>query len=154
MGRQDHGASPADAADRVTDAPHEAASASSPSGSVPTGAVGFGGRTFRSEGGKLIANPLERRKPDGRTGIALGFPFCELHEVVAGEDVAAELAEYLSCPKRAAAPELFEALDEFEHCFSRLDLSDSASQEAMRLAGIKARAALAKARAAMEVHHG
>lgn len=74
--------------------------------------TGFGGRTFRADGPLSIwVNPLERVRDDGSTGITLGFRLAIL-TMTAGEDetLAEQLAEYLSCPKRAAAPDLYEAL--------------------------------------------
>jgi hypothetical protein len=70
---------------------------------------GFGGRVFEADGRIIRVAPFERRK-EGGVSISLGFPFATLEEYVDPPEVAAELAEYLSCSKRAAAPELYEAL--------------------------------------------
>lgn len=73
-------------------------------------AGGFGGRTFRANGAEIIVEPLRRVHADGSSGIMLGFPFATLSGLVS-DDQAAELAEYLSSPVRAVAPELFRALE-------------------------------------------
>lgn len=99
-------ASPA-SQDRATGLRPQPPAASSQS-SVPD-AGGFGGRTFRAEGKKLYVNPQRRVH-------AIGFPFGELHPEAVADDVAPELAEYLSCPKRATAPDLYDALKSLLCC--------------------------------------
>jgi hypothetical protein len=78
---------------------------------------GFGGRTYSADGRTIRVEPKEISKADGRTNIALGFPFSTLEEYVEPESVSEQLAEYLSCPKRAAAPELYEATMAFVACY-------------------------------------
>ena len=133
-------------ADRATDAPHGAAKASPPSGSVSTGAVGFGGRAYSASGNVLHVAPLRVSHSDGRTGYSLGFPMAQIDTEVVGEDVPKALAEYLSCPKRAAAPDLFEALDEMQRLAS--DIPAMARNERFGALRMKALAALSKARGA------
>jgi hypothetical protein len=67
--------------------------------------TGFGGRSYRARDREIFVQPLEVRKADGRTGVQLGFPLATLGAAV-DDDTAEELAEYLSCPKRAASPDL------------------------------------------------
>jgi hypothetical protein len=101
--------------------------------------AGFGGRTFSADGRTISVEPKEIHKEDGRTNITLGFPFATLEDYVEPDSIATELAEYLSCPKRAAAPELYEALSEW---------LEAVGPEAVFRARRKATAALTKARAA------
>jgi hypothetical protein len=106
---------------------------------------GFGGRTFRADGPLSIwVNPLERTREDGSTGITLGFRLGTL-TATAGEDetLAAQLAEYLSCPKRAAAHELYEALLEMVMAAEGAGLDSRSRRKNALTRGL---AALAKAR--------
>jgi hypothetical protein len=73
-------------------------------------AGGFGERTFSADGRLIRVEPKEVSKENGRTNITLGFPFATLEEYVDPASIADDLADYLSCPKRAAAPELYRDL--------------------------------------------
>lgn len=77
--------------------------------------AGFGGRTYSADGLVLRVEPLRTEHSDGSTGYSLGFQFAELSDIIGdSNDIADKLAEYLSCPKRAAAHALYEALVEAE----------------------------------------
>jgi hypothetical protein len=77
---------------------------------VISGGGGFGGRSFYADGGTIRVRPkVTLEKENVRDRISLGFPLAILDEF-AGID-AKQLADYLSCPVRAAAPELLEALE-------------------------------------------
>jgi hypothetical protein len=94
-----------------TDVGRSPASQGSGKAGIPNAATGgFGGLTFRAEGRAVFVEPKEIHKEDGRTNVTLGFPFATLEDYVKPDSIANDLAEYLSCPKRAAAPELYRVL--------------------------------------------
>jgi hypothetical protein len=74
-------------------------------------AGGLGGRIYTAVGRSVRIEPKKTRAADGSSSFSLGCPFATIDECVEPEDAGELLAEYLSCPKRAAAQRLFEALE-------------------------------------------
>lgn len=110
--------------------------------------LGFGGRAYTADGLEIRVEPLRHERENGSVGYSLGFPFATLSEFMGDDnDIPEKLAEYLSCPKRAAAPALYEAVEALVECFIKRGPFDEplgSSEQAPSInAGI---AALAQAR--------